>query len=150
MKRLICVLFAVMLLAGCTQYLSPDVSELMDSLISSQGLDDMTTADDRAVGILYGIDLNAVEDYAAAYSGKGGYADMIAIFKLNADADPDAVADILKTYKDNRYEDFKGYAPFEAEKVENGKVLAYDKYVLLLILPDINAGVETVDKAFKG
>ena len=151
MKRLFCVIFAMMLLlCGCSNYLSPDVAELMNELIETQSLDNMTIADDRAVEILYGVDLSQVESYAASYSGKGGYADMIAIFKLVDDADPQAVSELLTTYKENRYEDFKGYAPFEAEKVENGRVLVYGQYALLLILPDIAAGLETVDKAFKG
>ena len=150
MKRLFCILLAAMLfLCACSQYAEPDVSELMDELISSQGLENMTPADDTGVGILFGIGLSEVEEYSVIYSGKGGYADMIAIFKLGDSGDPEAVAELLRTYKEHRYEDFKGYAPFEAEKVENGKVAVYDRYVLLLILPDISAAQETVEQAFK-
>ena len=150
MKKLLCFVFGAMLiLCACSQYAEPDVSELMDELTSSQGLEDMTSADDTGVDILFGIDLSEVEEYSVQYSGKGGYADMIAIFKLNSDSDTEAVAELLRTYKDYRYEDFKGYAPFEAEKVENGKVVVYDRYVLLVILPDISEAQETLNQAFK-
>ena len=150
MKKLICfILAAMLLLCACSQYAEPDVSELMEELITSQELDDMTSADDTGVEILFGIDLSEAEEYSVCYSGKGGYADMIAIFKLNSDGDPEAVSELLKTYKEHRYEDFKGYAPFEAEKVENGKVVVYGRYVLLVIMPDISAAQETLDRAFK-
>ena len=150
MKKLFCVIFSAMLImCACSQYAEPDVAELMDMLISSQELDNMTSADDSGVGILFGIELSEVEEYAVQYSGKGGFADMIAIFKLVDDGDSEAVAELLRTYKEHRYEDFKGYAPFEAEKVENGKVVIYDRYVLLVIAPDISAAQDTLNQAFK-
>lgn len=150
MKKLFCVIFSAMLImCACSQYAEPDVAELMDTLISSQELDNMTSADDSGVGILFGIELSEVEEYAVQYSGKGGFADMIAIFKLVDDGDSEAVAELLRTYKEHRYEDFKGYAPFEAEKVENGKVVIYDRYVLLVITPDISAAQDTLNRAFK-
>ena len=150
MKKLFCVILAAMLvMCACSQYAEPDVAELMDTLISSQELDNMTSADDSGVGILFGIELSEVEEYAVQYSGKGGFADMIAIFKLSDDGGTEAVADLLRTYKEHRYEDFKGYAPFEAEKVENGKVVIYDRYVLLVIAPDISAAQVTLNQAFK-
>ena len=150
MKRLFCfVLAAMLLLCACSQYAEPDVSRLTGELISSQGLEDMTYADDTDVGILFGVELKDVEEYSVCYSGKGGYADMIAIFKLGDSGEPEAVAELLRSYKEHRYEDFKGYAPFEAEKVENGRVAVYDRYVLLVILPDISAAQDTLDRAFK-
>lgn len=149
MKKLLCAALALMLfISACTQYASPDVSELMAELITSQGLDNMTPADDTGVGTLFDIDLSEVREYSVQYSGKGGYADMIAIFKLSG-GDPEAVAELLREYKKYRYEDFKGYAPFEAEKVENGVVTVYGNYVLLLIVPDISAAKTTVAQAFK-
>lgn len=150
MKKLFCVILsALFILCACSQYAEPDVTGLMDTLISSQGLDDMTPADDAGVGILFGIELYDVEEYAVQYSGKGGFADMIAIFKLCNGVDTEAVAELLRTYKEHRYEDFKGYAPFEAEKVENGKVVIYDRYVLLVIAPDISTAQDTLNQAFK-
>ena len=36
----------------------------------------------------------------------------------------------------------------EAEKIENGRVLTYGKYVILLIVQDISGAIKTVDAAF--
>lgn len=149
MKKIIPIIVsAVLLLSGCSGYNSPDVDELMDGICLSQGLENMTAADDLSLGILFDISLDEVEDYSVKYSSDGGYADLVAIFKMNPDADTEDAAGKLKDYKSARYEDFKGYAPLEAEKVENGKVMVYDRYVLLVIVPDIAAAEETINTEF--
>ena len=61
---------------------------------------------------------------------------------------PDAAA-VLEKYREGRYNDFLGYAPFEAEKIENGRVLTYGRYVILIVLPDTDSALSAADKAFK-
>ena len=149
MRRiLILIISSMFILCSCGGYNTPDVGILMDEICSSQGLTDMTSADDSGAGILFDIDLTAVTDYSVKYSSRGGYADMIAIFRLNGGEDTEAAAAALESYKAARYEDFKGYAPLEAEKVEKGRVITYGDYVLLLIVPDIDEALKTADTEF--
>lgn len=149
MKKLLCAVFALVFLVSCTKYAEPDVSELSESLLCGQELEEMTSADITDVGIIFDIDLSLAEEYAVNYSGKGGRADILAVFKLYDKDDASYVAEALEQYREERYNDFLGYAPFEAKKIENGKVLIYGRYVILAILPDIDAAIETADKAFK-
>ena len=150
MRKIICA-FAVLalLLSGCSKYAEPDVSELMPSVLACSSIDDFAYADDNTVGIIFDIDLSEVEEYSCSYSGKGGFADMVAIFKLYDEDNAQKVSDMLLRYKDSRYNDFKGYAPFEAEKVKNGKVLTYGRYVLFVVVGDISTAQETIEAAFK-
>lgn len=147
-KTIAFILAAALFLCGCSQYNTPDVSELMDNLITSQGLVNMTEASESDIDVLFDIDMEKVMEYSVKYSGKGGYADMIAIFRLTGDGDPDEVKRELLDYKKRRYEDFKGYAPLEAEKVENGCVVVYDSYVILMIVPDIDSAALDIDTEF--
>ena len=119
MKKILPIVLAVlMLFCGCSQYAEPDVSELMQQIVS-------------------------------VFSMKGACADMAVIVKANDSKEAEEISKKLSEYKDQRYEDFKGYAPLEAEKIENGRVLVYDSYVLLLTVSDISSAVQTADAAFK-
>lgn len=150
MKKLLCIILCAMLLfTACSEYAEPDVSELMSEITSGQEIAETAYCDEATAEAVFGLDFDKVEDFSCAYSGKGGYADIAAVFKFT---DSDYVSEaekILSDYKDARYHDFEGYAPFEAEKIENGVILTYGRYVVLLILGDISAAVDTVDAAFK-
>ena len=141
-KILFAILAAMIFLTACGKYNQPDVTALMDELCFIQGLNDMTDAAPDDIKILYDIEPADAEDFSVRYSSKGGYADMIAVFKMIGSEEA------LLEYKAARYEDFKGYAPLEAEKIENGKVLRYDNYVILLIVSNIDTAVQCADTEF--
>lgn len=148
MKRVIIfAAAAVLLLTGCSSYAEPEISALTDALISDQGVDDFLSAEPDEISLIFDFDPQKVEECALLYAG-GGSADTVAVFKLKSSSDVQEFDNMLSDYKASRYEDFKGYAPFEAEKVENGKVLCYGRYVLLVILPDISKAQSAADSAF--
>lgn len=149
MKRVICAAFILLLLTACSQYAEPDVNSLMEQILSEQTIEEVTVASEADISILFDIDLSAVDVCDVRYSGKGGYADIIAIFKLKDISNAETVINMLIDYKAGRYEDFIGYAPFEAEKIEKGRVMAYGRYVLLVVVPDISAAQKTIDAAFE-
>ncbi len=149
MKKIIfAILTAMIFLTACGKYNQPDVTALTDELCFIQGLDDMSDATPDDVKILYDIEPADTEDFSVRYSSKGGYADMIAVFKMIGSQEADYAEEALLDYKAARYEDFKGYAPLEAEKIENGKVLRYDNYVILLIVSNIDTAVQCADTEF--
>ena len=150
MKKLFAAFCAVMIIfTACSQYAEPEVGALCEKLLDGQDVVEPAYATDAEVSAVFGLDLDAMDGYTVCYSGKGGFADMIAIFVLKDEDGVQSVADALEDYRKQRYEDFKGYAPIEAEKLENGRVLVYGRYVLLIVLPDISAALEAADEAFK-
>ncbi len=149
MKKILCLLAALsLLLCSCGKYNEPDPAALMDELCFIEGLEDMTEASADDVAFLFDIDLDTAEEYSVRYNSNGGYADMIAIFKMNGAEDAEAAKQALSDYKDARYEDFKGYAPLEAKKIEDGQVLVYGRYALLLIVGNIDTAVSCADTEF--
>ena len=150
MRKLFCVFSALflVLLTACSQYAEPDVFELMSSVVSGQDVQEMTDANEAEVEMIFDINLDSVEEYAVRYSGRGGYADMVVIFKLNDSDQAEKTAQILENYRSSRYDDFKGYAPIEAKKIEDGRVLTYGRYVLLIILPDMQSAMDAAESAF--
>ena len=151
MKKLILsfLLAASLLLCGCSEYAEPDVHQLVASIVSEQLIELPTEASDEDIAVIFDFDPSEVEDCAVTYSGRGGYADIIAVFKLESADSAEDFSAMLSDYKTSRYEDFKGYAPFEAEKLENGKVMTYGRYVLLAVVPDISKAQADIDAAFK-
>lgn len=141
---------AMLLLTACSQYAEPDVDALLADILASQRFEaEMTSADADTVKLLFDFAENA-EASAFSYSGKGGLADMVAVFKMK-DSDSTASArHALEDYKSERYDDFKGYAPMEAKKIEDGKVYVYGNYAILAVVPDIPAAEEALEAAFKG
>ena len=149
MKKLIIAVLALVLLTSCSQYAEPEVSVVFENMLSGQELEEMTPATAQEVGILFDFDISLAEEYSVSYSGKGGCADILAVFKLYDGENTSDVASALEKYREDRYNDFLGYAPFEAEKIENGRVLTYGRYVILIVLPDIESALSAADKAFK-
>lgn len=149
MKRFIAAaVLAAVLLCGCSGFAEPDVSELISSVADGQNIVEASEATEEDISVIFNFDAEKVEECKVIYSGDGGYADMIAVFKLASENSCEEFENMLSDYKSDRYEDFKGYAPMEAEKIENGRVLTYGKYVILLIVQDISGAIKTVDAAF--
>ena len=150
MKKILPIVLAVlMLFCGCSQYAEPDVSELMQQIVSEQSFTSPYECTANEFEMIFDIDPKDLEAFKAVFSMKGACADMAVIVKANDPKEAEEISEKLSEYKDQRYEDFKGYAPLEAEKIENGRVLVYDSYVLLLTVSDISSAVQTADAAFK-
>lgn len=151
MKRFLCMFFAAMLLlTACSQYAEPDTDALLADILASQQFEaEMTSADADTVKLLF--DFSEIAEASAfSYSGKGGLADMVAVFKMKDSDGAAAARHSLEDYKSERYDDYKGYAPMEAKKIEDGKVYVYSNYVILAVVPDIPAAEEALEAAFKG
>lgn len=151
MKHILCiVLAAALLLCACSQYAEPSIDILMTDILASQQFEaDMTEASDDEIAFIFGIESETATECAACYSGKGGLADMVAIFKVKDSSDTSGVEQTLNDYKSARYDDFKGYAPMEAKKIKDGKVYVYGKYVVFVVVPDISSAESVLDLSFK-
>lgn len=151
MKHFLCVILAVMLLCltACSEYAEPDIDTLIADILASQQFEaDMTSADDSTIQMLFDFAENA-DGSGFSYSGKGGLADMIAVFKMKDSDSAAAAMHALSDYKSERYDDYKGYAPMEAKKIEDGKIYVYEKYVILMVVPDIPTAESVMEAAFK-
>ena len=61
----------------------------------------------------------------------------------------ESVKEVLEEFRQSRIEDFKGYAPEEAAKLEESKVIIKGKYDILAVMPDSQTAQETINTAFE-
>ncbi len=149
MKKLIAVLFVFLLLTSCAELPEPDAHELADKIISGQSAGEFDEADGDMISILFGLDVNDFSDYAVYYSKEPASADIVVIFKSDKKETLDSAKDILEEFRKSRVEDFKGYAPEEAAKLEEAKVITKGKYDILAVMPDNEAAQKVINTAFE-
>lgn len=152
MKKPIAVLFAflLLLLSSCTSLPEPDAHELADRIISEQTAREFDEADSDMISILFGLDVNDFSDYAVYYSKEPANADIVVIFKSDKKKTLDSAKDILEEFRKSRIEDFKGYAPEEAAKLEEAKVISKGKYDIFVVMPDNEAVQKAINTEFEG
>lgn len=149
MKKLIVVLFALLLLTSCSSVPEPDAHELANKIISGQSAGEFEEADGDMISILFGLDVDDFSDCAVYYSKEPACADIIIIFKSDKKETLESVKEVLEEFRQSRIEDFKGYAPEEAAKLEESKVIIKGKYDILAVMPDSQTAQETINTAFE-
>lgn len=73
---------------------------------------------------------------------------MILIVEAKSESDSSNYTNILAIYLDERYDAYMGYAPEEAKKIKDGTVETHGKYVLLMVLSDVDSAQDVVNDAF--
>ncbi len=148
MKKLIAVVFALLMLSSCGSFPEPDVHELADSIISGQAAGEFKEADGDMISLILDVDANDYSDSALFYSSEPACADIIVIFKTDKSDLQSETKKILSDFRESRLKDFKGYAPEEAVKIEDSEVISKGKYVIWAVMPDGEAAKKQIDSAF--
>lgn len=149
MRKLIALIFVILLLTSCSSLPEPDAHELADKIISGQPAGEFDEADGDMISILFGLDVEDFSDCAVYYSKEPASADIVIIFKSDNKETLESVKDILEEFRKSRIEDFKGYAPEEAAKLEESKVITKGKYDILVVMPDNGAAQKVINTAFE-
>lgn len=102
---------------------------------------------DTYVAGSYGLDAAEIAD-GAIWAAGGTSAQETAVFQTAEEADPEAVAELLRTYLENRIGAFTGYLPEEAALLEDAQVLTRGGYVALLACEDMDAAQSAFDQCF--
>ncbi len=119
-------------------------------MLSSQELtDEMMTvkSDDEEYGYLIADIVDSYTDALFVFPKVGISSDMILIIKST---DAVTVKQALEDYKNERYEAYMGYAPLEANKINDGFVESCGDYVILVVLPDIESAQSLWNQAIAG
>lgn len=82
---------------------------------------------------LYNFSMDQVDDGAIAYASDGGNADEISIVHVKDSGDVSGVKKYMEARLEKRLQDFQNYKPEEVGKIENGKVVVQEQYVVLVI-----------------
>ncbi len=149
MKKLITVLLVFLLLTSCSSLPEPDAKELANKIISGQQAGEFDEADGDMISILFGLEVEDFSDCAVFYSKEPASADIVIIFKSDNKETLKSVKGILEEFRESRIEDFKGYAPEEAAKLEESKVIIKGKYTILTVMSDNEAAQKVINAAFE-
>lgn len=155
MKRLVLIFISLLLLCSCSDTnaldINIDINELMQNIIDTQTFSDemMVISSDSEYSYL--IDEIIGSEYSQAlfcFPSEGISSDMILIVEAKSESDSSNYTNILATYLDERYDAYMGYAPEEAKKIKDGTVETHGKYVLLMVLSDVDSAQSVVNYVF--
>ena len=164
MRRMIPLLLALLLLAGCAAKPEPDTDadavQLIGAVVQSQpesfsgALTSLSPELDPAgladyLSAAYHLEQSDWSDAAAAYAG-GFQAYELAVIRLAEDVDAGAAQNQLANYLENRRADFTGYAPDQAALVDHALLLRQGSWLLLAICPDPDGALEAFMDCFEG
>ena len=116
--------------------LNGKISDIPEKIMDEIEFPEMVEATPDNIQIMYALEVNVFEDYSIYYAGSGGYADEISVIEVSS---KDEVKNIKKVFEDRveaRIKVFEGYAPLEAEKLENAVIKTQGNYVFLVICED--------------
>lgn len=87
---------------------------------------------------------------AAVYTADGVDARELILLRLSQEGDGETVVQALEEHRQSRLGDFYGYAPQEAERLENALVMELDGYAALLVCEDVEAARAALEGALDG
>lgn len=82
---------------------------------------------------LYNFSIDQVDDGVIAYASSGGSADEISVVHVKDSKDVSSVRKYMEARLEKRLQDFQNYKPEEVSKIENGKVVVQQQYVMFVI-----------------
>ncbi len=105
--------------------------------VESADVDTTVNYDEDAYGEnferLYNFPMDQVDDGVIAYAASGGSADEISAVHVADSNDVSSVKKYMEARLEKRLQDFQNYKPEEVSKIENGKVVVQQQYVILVI-----------------
>ena len=163
MRRLLPLLLALLLLAGCgpkEPTTSASAIDLGGAVADSQPEDfsnALTPLSDQLdpegleayLSSAYGLERADWVDAVAAYS-QGLLAYELAVIQLADGVDAGEAQDLLVNYLEGRRADFTGYAPDQAALVEKALLLRQGRWLLLAVCPDPEAALGAFQSCFEG
>ena len=105
-------------------------------------------ADDSVFDIVYG-DANLADYMTDFYyvGSAGGTADEVAVAIVKKEENRSIVKKAFEERKESRIRAFTGYEPAEVEKLQKGKILEYDRYIIFLVCDDYGTAVPSIERA---
>ena len=139
MKRVVPLLLALLLLAGCGAAAEIDPLTMGPRLLEGAGFPDtMVPLEGPMLEALYQIDPDSLESWYGAVSG-GATAEELLLLKAADEAEAQAIRDRLADHLADRTESFAAYLPAETEKLENAILELRGTAVVLCVCGDPEA-----------
>ncbi len=119
----------------------PDLKAAVEHMVTNLVMNDMTELDGDGIILRYGI----VDKYTDAYAVVSATiaSDECVIFKAKDESAAAEIAELLKTYRNERIELYNGYAPEETPRLKSAFIDARGCYVVFAatLTPDMAAEI---------
>jgi hypothetical protein len=143
---LLCCLLAGLVAVGCSSGSGDgkcqEAAEAAVAVATDEALDSWAVYGDdiyrENFQQLYNFSIKKVEDGAICYNGSDGKADEISIIKVADSNDVTEAKKYMEARLDQRIRDFQGYKPEESSKLNQGRVIVYKQYVILIISDNVS------------
>lgn len=149
-KIIVLFLSLILILTACssdiTEPFPGDVSTHLTENIEFQSLVEVEA--DR-LSNYYKIDTEKIDTMSVFICGSGGYADEIAIFKLNNKSDVKDVKSIVEERKKTLDSLFVDYVPEEMYKIDDAVIYTNGKYVCFVVSSDNDKALSIIKENFK-
>lgn len=157
MKRLVCIILALMiLLCACGSEASDkavDLSALTEDMRAATALPAMLSirsGDERAergFAAISDLDYDKVDAYSLLYAADGT-AYELAVIRLKDEGDSAAMEASLRAHIDSRAETYRTYNPEQVPRAESAVIASHGRYVALIMCDDPAAVKAVFDRAF--
>lgn len=108
-------------------------------------MEGLSTADNRMIKRLYGINVNDYEDVILYVSGSNMEVEEVLIVKLRDTAQADAIEAAINKRLETQLKSFEGYGPEQCKLLEDHVLDIQGNYILFVV----NKDAASVDKAFQ-
>lgn len=156
-KRFIYLALAVMLLlAACApttptkKALDVDVIALLKNMADATKWQDMMSMSNKHLKNLYGIEAEEVTEFAGAMKTDGITADEVLLLEAKDEETAAALVKKVQARLKAKSNEAKDYLPAQYKVIEEAKIVQQERYVALVVSPDVKVLTELWDKAVKG
>lgn len=143
-RQLLIVSFCFLFLVSVTACsddkpkLTASASEITNTIIRDTGMENMVVLEKDQISNHYSFDTSYLSDFSVYISSQNDVADEVAVFIVNEENQAEAVKKAVDDRLRMKATSFKEMSNVDYQKIENGIIKHYDKYIILIIAPDNN------------
>lgn len=144
--------FMMIIFVSCSNAdLNIDVSDASQKILACFDNTQLSEIDkDKLLYYLSDIDVDSISDFKYYIESSGGFADEVAVFRMNSSKDVQKIKDAVTKRVQQRKNDFKDYNPQELSKIESNIIITKKNYLFFVISSDSAKCSEVINQVIKG
>ena len=153
LKAIVSVLLLSVVFTSCaSESKTPDFepADVVNEIVSTVEMSSMAEVGADRLNNYIDVDQTTVEKFSMYICGSGGFADEVAVFKMNSADAANTLKDLISKRVETRKTDFKDYNPDESTKLGNALILVKGNYVFFSVTGDNDTAESIFMKHYNG